>query len=50
MERQRSQSLGGTGLRVSRIGFGLAALGPAYINLGQGRDVAGETDVSQIGV
>ena len=33
--------LGGTGLRVSRIGLGLAALGrPAYINLGHDRDLA----------
>jgi aryl-alcohol dehydrogenase-like predicted oxidoreductase len=31
--------LGSTGLRVSRIGLGLAALGrPAYINLGRDRD------------
>jgi aryl-alcohol dehydrogenase-like predicted oxidoreductase len=47
MERQRS--LGSTGLRVSRIGVGLAALGrPAYINLGHGRDLGGEKDVSAL--
>jgi aryl-alcohol dehydrogenase-like predicted oxidoreductase len=39
--------LGGTGLRVSPIGLGLAALGrPGYINLGHGRDLAGETNVA----
>ncbi len=33
--------------RVSPIGLGLAALGrPAYINVGHGRDLAGDTDVS----
>jgi aryl-alcohol dehydrogenase-like predicted oxidoreductase len=42
-------SLGRTGMRVSRIGLGLAALGrPAYINVGHGRDLAGETDVSAL--
>ena len=47
MERQRS--LGSTGLRVSRIGVGLAALGrPDYINLGHGRDLGGEKDVSAL--
>lgn len=42
--------LGSTGrLRVTRIGLGLAALGrPAYINVGHGRDLAGETDVSRL--
>jgi aryl-alcohol dehydrogenase-like predicted oxidoreductase len=40
------RTLGGTGLRVSPIGLGLAALGrPGYINLGHGRDLAGETNV-----
>jgi aryl-alcohol dehydrogenase-like predicted oxidoreductase len=38
--------LGSTGLAVSRIGLGLAALGrPAYINLGHAADLAGRTDV-----
>ena len=37
--------LGSTGLVVSRIGLGLAALGrPGYINIGHGRDLAGATD------
>ena len=37
--------LGRTGLRVTRIGLGLAALGrPAYINLGHGADVRGSTE------
>jgi aryl-alcohol dehydrogenase-like predicted oxidoreductase len=39
--------LGRTGLRVSRIGLGLAALGrPAYINVGHGEDLAGRIDVA----
>ena len=38
-------TLGSSGLRVSRIGLGLAALGrPGYINLGHGSDLAGHTD------
>ena len=38
--------LGKTGLAVSRIGLGLAALGrPGYITLGHAADLAGETDV-----
>jgi aryl-alcohol dehydrogenase-like predicted oxidoreductase len=38
--------LGRSGLPVSRIGLGLAALGrPAYINLGHGDDLAGHIDV-----
>jgi aryl-alcohol dehydrogenase-like predicted oxidoreductase len=41
------RTLGRTGLRVSRIGFGLAAVGrPGYINLGHGEDLAGRTDVA----
>jgi aryl-alcohol dehydrogenase-like predicted oxidoreductase len=41
------RTLGRTGLRVSPIGLGLAALGrPGYINLGHGRDLAGETNVA----
>jgi aryl-alcohol dehydrogenase-like predicted oxidoreductase len=40
------RTLGPTGLRVSRIGLGLAALGrPGYINLGHGEDLAGRVDV-----
>jgi aryl-alcohol dehydrogenase-like predicted oxidoreductase len=39
--------LGRTGLRVSRIGLGLAALGrPGYINLGHSEDLAGRIDVA----
>jgi aryl-alcohol dehydrogenase-like predicted oxidoreductase len=37
--------LGGTGLVVSRIGLGLAALGrPGYVNLGHAADLGGEYD------
>ena len=40
------QPLGRTGLTVSRIGLGLAALGrPGYINVGHASDLAGERDV-----
>jgi aryl-alcohol dehydrogenase-like predicted oxidoreductase len=40
------RTLGRTGLRVSPIGLGLAALGrPGYINLGHGADLRGQTDV-----
>jgi aryl-alcohol dehydrogenase-like predicted oxidoreductase len=42
-------TLGETGLRVTRVGLGLAALGrPAYINLGHAFDVEGETDVATL--
>jgi aryl-alcohol dehydrogenase-like predicted oxidoreductase len=42
-------TLGRTGLPVTRIGLGLAAIGrPAYINLGHAFDVAGETDVAAL--
>jgi aryl-alcohol dehydrogenase-like predicted oxidoreductase len=42
-------TLGASGLPVTRIGLGLAALGrPAYINLGHALDVAGETDVAAL--
>jgi len=42
-------TLGKTGLAVTRIGLGLAALGrPGYINLGHGSDLAGETDVDSM--
>jgi aryl-alcohol dehydrogenase-like predicted oxidoreductase len=38
-------TLGNTGLAVSRMGFGLAALGrPGYINLGHGGDLRSRTD------
>jgi aryl-alcohol dehydrogenase-like predicted oxidoreductase len=41
--------LGRTGLRVSRIGLGLAALGrPAYINLGHDSDLAGGRTVEDL--
>jgi aryl-alcohol dehydrogenase-like predicted oxidoreductase len=41
-----TRTLGRTGLCVSRIGIGLAALGrPGYINLGHGKDLTGRTDV-----
>src|SRR4051812_33575516 len=43
------RSLGGTGLRVSPIGLGLAALGrPGYINLGHGGDLAAGTSVPEM--
>jgi aryl-alcohol dehydrogenase-like predicted oxidoreductase len=45
----RDDPLMGTGLpdRVSPLGLGLAALGrPAYINVGHGRDLGADTDVS----
>src|SRR5213078_1611113 len=39
-------TLGTTGLRVSRIGLGLAALGrPAYINLGHDADLGADRGV-----
>jgi aryl-alcohol dehydrogenase-like predicted oxidoreductase len=42
-------TLGASGLRVTRIGLGLAALGrPAYINVGHAADVAGDTDVAAL--
>jgi aryl-alcohol dehydrogenase-like predicted oxidoreductase len=41
------QTLGSTGLPVSRIGLGLAALGrPGYINLGHADDLGGQYDVA----
>ena len=37
------RTLGSTGLLVSRIGLGMAALGrPGYINLGHGNDLGGD--------
>lgn len=45
------RQLGTTGLTVSRLGLGLAALGrPAYINLGHRTDVAGHRDVAGLSV
>jgi aryl-alcohol dehydrogenase-like predicted oxidoreductase len=42
-------TLGNSGLRVTRIGLGLAALGrPGYITLGHGADLAGHTDVASM--
>lgn len=42
-----SQTLGATGLPVSRIGLGLAALGrPGYINLGHADDLRRDYDVA----
>jgi aryl-alcohol dehydrogenase-like predicted oxidoreductase len=42
-------TLGNTGLRVTRIGLGLAALGrPGYITLGHAADLAGHTDVASL--
>jgi aryl-alcohol dehydrogenase-like predicted oxidoreductase len=44
------RELGRTGLRVSRMGIGLAALGrPAYINLGHADDLDGHHDVDAMG-
>jgi aryl-alcohol dehydrogenase-like predicted oxidoreductase len=41
------QILGRTGLQVSPIGLGLAALGrPGYINLGHGEDLRGQIEVT----
>jgi aryl-alcohol dehydrogenase-like predicted oxidoreductase len=43
------RSLGLTGLRVSRIGLGLAAVGrPAYITLGRETDLAGDRSVEAL--
>ena len=43
------RTLGSTGLEVSPIGLGLAALGrPGYINLGHGSDLSGHTDVASM--
>jgi aryl-alcohol dehydrogenase-like predicted oxidoreductase len=40
---------GRTGLRVTRLGLGLAALGrPGYINIDHGRDLAGHTEASEL--
>ena len=45
----RLGTLGRSGLTVSRLGLGLAALGrPGYINLGHRDDLAGATDVANM--
>ncbi len=42
-------SLGNSGLAVSRLGLGLAALGrPGYINLGHAHDMAGQYEVGDL--
>lgn len=42
-----ARTFGATGLRVTPLGLGLAALGrPGYINLGHGDDLNGEYDVA----
>ena len=42
----KTTSLGSTGLQVTRIGLGMAALGrPGYINLGHKADLTGRTEV-----
>ncbi len=44
-----SRRLGATGLSVSALGLGLAALGrPGYLNLGHGDDLAGARDVASL--
>src|SRR2546425_11033496 len=44
-----ARSLGVTGLRVSRIGLGLAAVGrPAYITLGRDKDLGGDRGVDTL--
>ena len=53
MEQRRrpatEKQLGSTGLTVSPIGLGLAALGrPGYINLGHGADLAGQRSVTAL--
>jgi aryl-alcohol dehydrogenase-like predicted oxidoreductase len=46
-EDRELRTLGRTGLRVSPVGLGLAALGrPGYINVGHGEDLSGQTDVA----
>jgi len=44
-----TRTLGNTGLEVTPIGLGLAALGrPGYINLGHAADLGGHTDVASM--
>ena len=41
--------LGSTGINVSAIGLGMAAIGrPGYINLGHDEDLAGRTDANSL--
>ena len=48
-EDRELRTLGRTGLRVSPVGLGLAALGrPGYINVGHGEDLSGQTDVASM--
>ncbi|MFN2323695.1 MAG: aldo/keto reductase, partial [Trueperaceae bacterium] len=43
------RALGASGLRVSALGLGLAALGrPGYLNLGHGDDLEGARDVAAL--
>src|SRR5262249_12683012 len=47
LAQMTSHPLGRTGLTISRIGLGLAALGrPGYINVGHGEDLHHEYDVA----
>jgi aryl-alcohol dehydrogenase-like predicted oxidoreductase len=49
MQELAVATLGDTGLAVSRIGLGLAALGrPGYINIGHSSDVAGRVDAESM--
>jgi aryl-alcohol dehydrogenase-like predicted oxidoreductase len=42
-----TRSLGATGLSVSRLGLGLAALGrPGYINIGHAADIGSDRAVA----
>jgi aryl-alcohol dehydrogenase-like predicted oxidoreductase len=44
-----ARTLGSTGLAVSRLGLGLAALGrPGYVNIGHGADLAGKIAVDDL--
>jgi aryl-alcohol dehydrogenase-like predicted oxidoreductase len=44
-----TRELGGTGLQVSRMGLGMAALGrPGYMVLGHAEDLAGNTSVDEM--
>jgi aryl-alcohol dehydrogenase-like predicted oxidoreductase len=48
-EEEGLRLLGRTGLPVSRLGLGLAALGrPAYINVGHEADLSGSTEVADL--
>jgi aryl-alcohol dehydrogenase-like predicted oxidoreductase len=46
----QTRPLGATGHVVSRLGFGLAAVGrPGYLNVGHGEDLAGRSDPNGLG-